>query len=314
MFRRKGKTAAVTEALDEIRPLAEEVVEDEKLRRRLGTAFSHGFAAKREARMHGRLGQLASNGAMLAHVGAMVGELQRANQRLRRKRRNRKLIRSLLLTVPVAAVAVPQSRSWLKERLSWLKERFGGAKEATGKFAGAVHPSLVGRTRIEEEIQLEVPVRTAYNQWTQFEEFPQFMEGVEEVRQLDDKTLRWVASIAGNAAEWEARIVEQVPDQRIVWESIDGQQTRGRVEFHPQSSTRSTVQLTMEYSPEGALQKVGSAAGFDARRIRADLDRFKQLIESRGTEDGAWRGEIKDDAKAEAETKVKTKAEDKTEV
>jgi uncharacterized membrane protein len=308
MFRRKGKTAAVTEALDEITPLAEEVVEDEKLRRRIGAAFSHGLAAKREARVRGRAWQLASNGAVLAHVGAMVRELQRANQRLQRKRRNRRLMRSLLLAVPVAAVLVPQSRSWLRERL-------GGAKEATGKFAGAVSPSGVRRTRIEEQIQLDVPVRTAYNQWTQFEEFPQFMEGVEEVRQLDDTTLRWVASIAGNAAEWDARIVEQVPDQRIVWESIDGQQTRGRVEFHPQGSSRSTVQLTMEYSPEGALQKVGSAAGFDKRRVRADLDRFKQLIESRGTEDGAWRGEVKDDTKARAETKVKTKkAEDKTEV
>ena len=237
----------------------------------------------------------------------MVRELQRANKRLHRKRRNRKLLRSLLFALPAAAVAVPQSRSW-------LKERFVGAKEKTDKLSGIVsRPSSGGRTRIQEEIQVEVPVRTAYNQWTQFEEFPQFMEGVEEVRQLDDKTLHWVASIAGNAAEWEARIVEQVPDQRIVWESIDGQQTRGRVEFHPQGSTRSTVQVTMEYSPEGALQKVGSAAGLDARRIRADLDRFKQLIESRGTEDGAWRGEIKDDSKAET-TKGKAKAEDKTEV
>ena len=307
MFRRKGKTAAVAEVLDEITPLAEELVEDEKLRRRLRTAFSHGLAAKREARYHGRVRQLATNGVLLAHVGAMVRELQRANKRLHRKRRNRKLLRSLLFVLPAAAVVVPQSRSW-------LKERFVGAKEKTDKLSGIVtRPSFGGRTRIQEEIQLEVPARTAYNQWTQFEEFPQFMEGVEEVRQLDDKTLHWVASIAGNAAEWDARIVEQVPDQRIVWESIDGQQTRGRVEFHPQGSTRSTVQVTMEYSPEGALQKVGSAAGLDARRIRADLDRFKQLIESRGTEDGAWRGEIKDDSKAET-TKGKAKAEDKTEV
>ena len=309
MFRRKGKTAAVTEALDGITPLAEEVVQDEKLRRRLGTALAHGLAAKREARFHGRLRQLASNGAMLAHLGAMVGQLEAANQRRNRKRRNRKLMRSLLFAVPVAAVAVPQSRSWLKERL-------GGAKETTGKFAGAVSPpSVGGRTRIEEEIQLDVPVRTAYNQWTQFEEFPQFMDGVEEVRQLDDKTLHWVASIAGNRAEWDARIIEQVPDQRIVWESIDGKQTRGRVEFHPQGSSHSTVQLTMEYSPEGVMQKVGSAAGLDARRVRGDLDRFKQLIESRGTEDGAWRGEIHDETKARAETKTgKTKSEDKTQV
>ena len=208
MFRRKGKTAAVADALDGITPLAEEVAQDEKLRRRLGTALAHGVAATREARFHGRARQLASNGAMLAHLGEMVGQLEAAKQRRNRKRRNRKLIRSLVFAVPVAALAVPQSRSWLKERL-------GGANEATGKFAGAVSPpSRGGRKRIEEETKLDVPVTTAYNQWTQFEEFPQFMDGVEEVRQLDDKTLHWVASIGGNRAEWDARIIEQASSNR----------------------------------------------------------------------------------------------------
>lgn len=296
MFRRRGKTAAVTDALDGITPLAEEVVQDEKLRRRLGTALAHGVAATREARL-GRARQLARNGAMLAHLGEMVSQLEAAKQRRTRKRRNRKLMRSLVFAVPLAAVAVPQSRSWLIERL-------GGAKDATGKLAGVVSvQSVGGRTSIEEEITLDVPLRTAYNQWTQFEEFPEFMDGVEEVRQLDDKTLHWVASIGGNRAEWDARIIEQVPDQRIVWESIDGKQTRGRVEFSPQGS-HSTVQLTMEYMPEGAMQKVGSAAGLDARRVRGDLNRFKQLIESRGTEDGAWRGEIQEETKAKQKTKA----------
>lgn len=296
MFRRRGKTAAVTDALDGITPLAEEVVQDEKLRRRLGTALAHGVAATREARL-GRARQLARNGVMLAHLGEMVSQLEAAKQRRTRKRRNRKLMRSLVFAVPVAAVAVPQSRSWLIERL-------GGAKDATGKLAGVVSAQSVGgRTSIEEEITLDVPLRTAYNQWTQFEEFPEFMDGVEEVRQLDDKTLHWVASIGGNRAEWDARIIEQVPDQRIVWESIDGKQTRGRVEFSPQGS-HSTVQLTMEYMPEGAMQKVGSAAGLDARRVRGDLNRFKQLIESRGTEDGAWRGEIQEETKAKQKTKA----------
>jgi uncharacterized membrane protein len=313
MFRRRGKTAAFTDALDGITPLAEEVAQDEKLRRRLGTALAHGLAATREARLRGRARQLAANGAMLAHLGEMVSQLEAAKQRRNRKRRNRKLMRSLVLAVPVAAVAVPQSRSWLKERL-------GGAKQATGKFGGVVSaPAVGGRMRIEEEITLDVPVGTAYNQWTQFEEFPQFMEGVEEVRQLDDKTLHWVASVGGNRAEWDARIIEQVPDQRIVWESIEGKQTRGSVEFTPQGASRSTMRITMEYAPEGVMQKIGSAAGLDARRVRGDLDRFKQLIESRGTEDGAWRGEIqrgeiKEETKTEAKTKVNTKAEAKTKV
>jgi uncharacterized membrane protein len=310
MFRKKGKTAAVTEALGEITPLAEEVVQDEKLRRRLGTAFSHGLAAKREARVRGPLWQLASNTALLAHLAEMVSQLEAANRRRQRRRRNRKLVRSAFLAVPIAAVAVPQSRSWLKERL-------GGAKQATGKLAGVAGPqSFGGRARIVEEIKLDVPVTTVYNQWTQFEEFPEFMDGVEEVRQLDDKTLHWVATVGGNRAEWDARIVEQVPDQRIVWESVDGKQTRGRVEFSPEGSSHSTLHLTMEYTPEGAMQKVGSAAGLDTRRVRGDLNRFKQLIESRGTEDGAWRGEIHDETKAGATTKVqeKTKADGKSKV
>jgi uncharacterized membrane protein len=274
-----------------MRPLAEEVVQDEKLRRRLGTAFSHGLAAKREARVRGPIWQLASNHELRAHLGEMVSQLEAASRRRNRRRRNRKLVQSVFVAVPVAAVAVPQSRSWLKERL-------GGAKAATGKLAGVVSlASVGGQTRIEEEITLDVPVTIVYNQWTQFEEFPQFMDGVEEVRQLDDKTLHWVASIGGNRAEWDARIIEQVPDQRIVWESIDGKQTRGRVEFSPQGSSHSIVQLTMGYTPEGVMQKVGSAAGLDARRVRGDLNRFKQLIESRGTEDGAWRGEIQEKTK-----------------
>ena len=216
----------------------------------------------------------------------MTAELQRANRRRNRKRRNRKLVRSLFFAVPVAVAVVPQSRSWLKRRLGW-------AKEGTGSLTGAL-PSFGGRMRIEEQLNLDVPVTTAYNQWTQFEEFPQFMEGVEEVRQLDDKTLHWVASIGGNRAEWDARIVEQVPDQRIVWESIDGKETRGSVNFSPAGASGSTIHLTMEYTPQGVMQKVGSAAGLDARRVRGDLERFKELIEARGTEDGAWRGEIKD--------------------
>ena len=100
--------------------------------------------------------------------------------------------------------------------------------------------------------------------------------------------------MAATGRNGEARIVEQVPDQRIVWESIEGNQTRGRVEFSSLGSSRSTLSLTMEYTPEGVMQKVGSAAGLDARRVRGDLKRFKELIESRGSEDGAWRGEIKD--------------------
>ena len=291
MFRQKGKTTAVSDAIGGIAPLAEEVMEDKKLRGRLIAAASHGLAARRQARSRGRLRQLALNRELHAQVAAMATQLERANKRRLRKRRNRKLVRSAFFAVPVAAVAVPQSRTWIREQL-------GGAKDATGSLAGSISLPRGGQMRIEEQLDLDVPVSTAYNQWTQFEEFPFFMEGVDEVQQLDDETLRWVASIGGQRAEWEAKIVEQVPDQRIVWETKDGKETRGSVGFEPLDSSHSRISLTMTYTPEGVLQKVGSAAGLDARRVRGDLQRFKELIESRGTEDGAWRGEIENSKKA----------------
>ena len=145
---------------------------------------------------------------------------------------------------------------------------------------------------IEESIEVDVPVRTAYNQWTQFEEFPQFMEGVEEVRQLDDTRLHWVASIAGRRAEWDAKILEQHPDRQISWISEDGRKTRGTVTFESLDAQRTLVRLSIGYQAEGFVEAVGSAAGFDRRRIDGDLKRFKELIESRGTESGEWRGEI----------------------
>jgi uncharacterized membrane protein len=118
------------------------------------------------------------------------------------------------------------------------------------------------------------------------------MEGVEDVRQLDDTTLHWVASVGGKRAEWDAKIVEQEPDTRIAWESLDGKETRGVVSFDKLGENRTAIRLAMTYRPEGPLEKIGSAAGLDRRRIRGDLERFKELVESRGAESGAWRGEI----------------------
>jgi len=145
---------------------------------------------------------------------------------------------------------------------------------------------------IESSIEVAVPVSAAYNQWTQFEEFPQFMQGVEEVRQLGDTRLHWVASIGGRRAEWDAKILEQHPDRQISWISEDGKKTRGTVTFEPVGDARTRVQLSMSYQAEGIGELVGSAAGLDTRRVRSDLERFKNLIEERGTETGAWRGEI----------------------
>ncbi len=148
---------------------------------------------------------------------------------------------------------------------------------------------------ITEFVELEVPVRTAYNQWTQFEEFPKFMEGVESVTQLDDTHLRWKGEIGGNQEEWESEITEQEPDRRIAWKTTTGNGPEGVVTFHRLEDQRSRVTVQMEYEPEGLVEAVGAALGADSRRVRGDLARFKEMIEQRGVETGAWRGEVHQD-------------------
>ena len=145
---------------------------------------------------------------------------------------------------------------------------------------------------IEQSIDVHVPVRVADDQWTQFEEFPRFMEGVESITQLDDKRLHWVASIAGKREEWDAEITEQTPDQRIAWTNTSGATNAGVVTFHHLTDDTTRVMLQLDYAPEGLVEHVGSALGFVERRVTGDLERFKQFIEARGQETGAWRGEI----------------------
>jgi uncharacterized membrane protein len=147
--------------------------------------------------------------------------------------------------------------------------------------------------RIEESIDVNVPVSTAYNQWTQFEEFPKFMEGVESVKQIDDTHLHWVAEIGGKRHEWDAEIREQKPDQRIAWKAVDGHYSSGTVVFEPIDEARTGVNVVMEHETEGVVEALGSALGADSRRVKGDLERFKELVESRGAETGAWRGEVK---------------------
>jgi len=148
---------------------------------------------------------------------------------------------------------------------------------------------------IEESIEVQVPVRTAYNQWTQFEEFPRFMEGVEEVRQVDDTHLHWKADIAGQDREWDAEITEQHPDERVAWKSTGGAQHAGVVTFHRIGDEQSRVMLQLDVEPEGFTEQVGDKLGFVKRRVKGDLERFKELIESRGSETGGWRGEVQQD-------------------
>ena len=145
---------------------------------------------------------------------------------------------------------------------------------------------------IEQTIDVHVPVRTAYDQWTQFEDFPQFMDGVESVTQLDDRHLRWVAEIGGERREWQAEIIEQQPDRRVAWRSVEGKENGGVVTFEPVDSETTRVMVEMSWEPEGLKEKAGAAIGLDSGRVKGDLERFKELIEARGVESGAWRGEI----------------------
>jgi uncharacterized membrane protein len=144
---------------------------------------------------------------------------------------------------------------------------------------------------IEQSVEVNVPVSTAYSQWTQFEEFPKFMDGVKEVRRLDDTHLHWVAEIGGHAEEWDAEITEQRPDERVAWKATSGKQNAGVVTFHRINDQTSKIMLQLEWESEGMVEAVGSAIGQDDRQVKSDLERFKDLVESQGTTSDAWRGE-----------------------
>jgi uncharacterized membrane protein len=150
-------------------------------------------------------------------------------------------------------------------------------------------------SNIEQSIDVEVPVRTAYDQWTQFEEFPRFMQGVEKITQLSDTRTHWVTEIAGVTREFDAEITEQEPDQRIAWTTLDSPKQAGVVTFHRLDDSLTRVMLQIDFEPEGLVEKAGDALGIVSSRTKGDLKRFKEFIESRGTETGAWRGEVEQD-------------------
>jgi uncharacterized membrane protein len=145
---------------------------------------------------------------------------------------------------------------------------------------------------VTESVDVAVPVRTAYDQWTQFEEFPRFMSGVEEVRQVSDTMTHWKVDIGGVTREFDAKITEQLPDERVAWTSTDGTSQAGVVTFHrlDESHTRVTAQL--EFEPHGAAEQAGDKLGIVDHRVKGDLKRFKEFIEGRGAETGAWRGAV----------------------
>ena len=145
---------------------------------------------------------------------------------------------------------------------------------------------------VEKSIQVDVPVSTAYNQWTQFESFPQFMDGVDRIDQISPTMTHWVTSIGGVHRQFHAEITEQNPDERIAWTSVDGPKQAGVVTFHRLDENTSKVMLQMDFEPEGLVETAGDKLGVVGRRIEGDLKRFKSFIESRGTEEGGWRGTV----------------------
>jgi uncharacterized membrane protein len=278
MFRR-SRTTALKEKAAGGKELAVALAQDRKFRKQLLSALRHGTVARPRAARRSPVAvvsRLAADGRLLHELHQLAENLQQALTRAEKKRSHR-LRNSLIVGGAGGAVAaaVPRSRRWLSERLSGLR-RGGGSNPRT----------------IIESIEVGVPVSIAYNQWTQFEDFPLFMEGVDHVQQLDDIRLHWAATIAGKKVEWDAKILEQHPDRLISWISEDGKKTRGTVTFEPRGDARTLIRLSMSYQPEGITEAIGSAAGLDERRVRGDLERFKELIESRSVEAGARRGEV----------------------
>ena len=274
MFRR-SKTSKFKDSAASASEFAAALAKDKKFRKELLSAISHGTVAQRRAArkvgFYAAMLRLKQDPKLRNELNRMVSSLDRAFSRVEKKR-SHKLRNTLLVVGGVGGAAAVAAKTRVHEKLPL----------GTG---------VAART-IEASIEVDVPVSTAYNQWTQFEDFPLFMEGVDDVQQRDDTRLHWVATVAGRKAEWNAKILEQHPDRQISWISEDGKKTRGTVSFEPRAEGKTLVRLSMSYQAEGPAEQLGSAAGLDSRRVRADLERFKELVESRGTESGAWRGEV----------------------
>ena len=275
----RSKTQAVKESAASGTDLAVSLAQDKKFRKQLLSAVGHGAAARERAAS--RIGliaaahRLGTDKELRNELRQMSEGLQNAWTRVEKKRSHK--LRNLLLVIGGIGAAVAATRPQARKKVS--------------KLCDVDSSGPIPRT-ITETIEVDVPVSTAYNQWTQFEDFPLFMEGVEHVEQKDDTRLHWVAKVGGKTNEWDAKILEQHPDKQVSWISEDGKKTRGTVTFEPIGESRTRITLSMSYQAEGLTETLGSAVGLDQRRVRGDLERFKELIEARGTESGAWRGEV----------------------
>jgi uncharacterized membrane protein len=270
----RSKTQAAKDHAATSKDFALALSRDKKFRKQLISAIGHGAKAKRRAAK--RVGflaaatRLASDQQLRNELQTMAKDLQSAWGRVEKKQHRSHKLRNAVLLLGGGGAAV------------------AGAL----KLRGQQGSNGTGISTIDESIEVGVPVTTAYNQWTQFEEFPLFMEGVDDVQQRDDTRLHWVATIGGRTAEWDAKILEQHPDKQISWISEDGKKTRGTVSFESLGDSKTLIRLSMSYQATGPIEQLGSAAGLDVKRVKGDLNRFKDLIESRGTESGEWRGEV----------------------
>jgi len=273
MFRR-SKTTVLKKKAANGKDLAAALAQDKKFRRQLLSAIGHGAVARRRAASRigfvAAVSRLSADEKLRRELRQMTENLQRAVTRAEKKRSHGLRNFVILVGAGGAVAAIPHSRRWLL--------------------------ALVGRgssvRTVSESIEVGVPVTTAYNQWMQFEDYPLFMEGVDHVRQLDDTRLHWAATIGGRKAEWDAKILEQDPDRRLSWVSEDGKKTRGTVTFEERGPSRTLIRLSLSDPADGPTEAAGPAYGVDAWRVRGDLERFKELIESRRAQTGASRSEV----------------------
>jgi uncharacterized membrane protein len=267
MFAARRRTAAIHRA--------GQLVRDAAFRKQLSDAAQHAMRAKelavKQIGLLSLVSRLTSDAELRSELQEMTRDLEAAWERLQAKRTRSHRGRNVSLLAGAGGVVALALRQ----------------RGTSTRLQRGTSPRV-----IESSIEVAVPVSVAYNQWTQFEDFPRFMQGVEEVRQLDETRVHWVASVGGRRAEWDAKILEQHPDRQISWVSEDGKKNRGTVTFESLDESTTLVRLSLGYQAEGFVEAVGAAAGLDQRRIDGDLKRFKELIETRGTETGAWREDI----------------------
>ena len=250
-----------------VKRMAWRAATDERFRERLVSAIAAGIVARRRARRRReRLARVLTTDLDLRkQVEELAAHARRLQRRSEPKHHGVRNFALFVVGVGMVAAAAPV-----------VRRRMRGGDEAPHGTSAATFDAD-GSTTLVEEIEVAVPVSAAYSQWTQFEEFPKFMEGVDEVTQLDDSLLHWAVSLAGKHAEWDARIVERQPDREIAWESIDGRLSRSSVTFEPAGPSTTRVRLEHSYRMSGPLENAGSSGA----RVRGDLERFRELIESK---------------------------------